>query len=181
MDRMEADDDRKVAVLVAGPEASGTRLVTRLFLECGLEGSDRHVQPADSTGWPDPSLLEIGAVWRRSIPHRKSVPKLKELARSAQAMGYTNHLVVVQRDWYATARAQVDKHRPTTMEEAFESIQAAYSHLLHTIPFCRTTAINYESLVKRPRKVMAWVCKRLEIPDPADYPTIQDANEKRYG
>jgi len=91
------------AVLVLGPESSGTRLVTRIFLAAGYWGDGDHAQRLENGETPPPSR---NIVWRKSYPHGENWPNAVELARDLRDKGFEVHAVVVMRDSYCCTRSQ---------------------------------------------------------------------------
>lgn len=80
------------AVLVLGPEASGTRLVTRIVIAAGYAGNSDHVQYYD---WQPPKEDQI--VWRRSLPHGNAWPDLGSSVRELRRDGYEVRAVLTNR------------------------------------------------------------------------------------
>jgi len=103
-------EDKKIFVVV-GPEASGTRVVTRLLIESGCWGSHEHLQPLDCV--LDGSVKDIreiakdaqNFVLRRSVPHGTNWPDLLRLQVLLKSLGFDPFFIVVVRDWFATLKA----------------------------------------------------------------------------
>ena len=89
----------KRAYLVLGPEGSGTKLVTRLFVEAGCQGEWSHKQKFDREG-PAGELVVV----RRSYPHNGSWPNLKTLA--GQLLEYEVRAVVMIRTYRCTVASR---------------------------------------------------------------------------
>ncbi len=96
----------KRAILVLGPEASGTRLATRILVKAGCVGDDNHVQRLD--WWPPDGASPI--VWRRSLPHMKIWPDLGQMIRELRHGGYMVSAVVTDRLTEPMATAQARDH-----------------------------------------------------------------------
>ena len=106
------------AVLVVGPESSGTKLVARItaallgFSRSGRSGAE------SARAWPGHGARGSAAagflIVHRSLPHAGCFPRLKELLRVLDAgLGVRSFsLVLVTRDPGAALRAKVESHQP---------------------------------------------------------------------
>ncbi len=90
------------AVFVIGPESSGTRLITRLFVEIGFYGDTGHDQELDklikrTNGffWPNKDI-----VFRRSVPHAQKWPDIPSIYTKLYDLGYDTKLVITIREHY---------------------------------------------------------------------------------
>lgn len=130
---------------VVGPESSGTRFVTQLFLDAGCEGDAGHVQRFDDA-WPVPTGP---IVWRRSLPHGGVMPDLTECLMRIHDNGLTPVIVLCMRDWHATATSQVRLGLAYDMEDAYKRIRAALNLIADTISQrrCAWEFVSYESLL----------------------------------
>lgn len=166
----------KRAILVVGPESSGTRWLTSLFIAAGCIGSAEHEQPFDRELPVDESPIVI----RRSVPYWGRRPVLGLLAKRLTKFGYAVHAVVIVRDWYATAQSQVAnghvKDVATAEAQMRESLVHILMHLGEQIPF---TWVTYEGLVQRPEETLAWLMPRFGLSVPAV--NAVDGNAKYYG
>lgn len=164
---------KKRAFLVLGPEGSGTKLLTRIFIDAGCAGDYSHKQSIDAAAVPTGNLL----VLRRSFPHAEKWPNLKGLV--AWLNGYEVRAVVIIRTYRCTfasrARRRENKVKAEELALAalprlFQSIEKAH------LPFVWVT---YEALIQRPEVEVDWLMKWAGLETPAvEY--IFDGNE-RYG
>ena len=96
----------KRAVLVVGPESSGTRLITNILVRAGHVGSAEHGQRLD---WSTPTG-QTPIVWRRSLPHMKVWPDLGEMMRYLRMLDYVIRVVTVDRNDGPMEIAQARDH-----------------------------------------------------------------------
>ena len=164
----------KRAFLVFGPESSGTRLMTRIFVGVDCAGSYGREQPWDDET-PDEDLI----VWRRSFPHRGEWPDVSEMIDLLTEEGYEASPIVMSRDWHCTARSQVNNHRPKSMEEAIENIRQAYLYIFDAIDGLPYEIVNYEALVLRPTPTVNALFGRLGLPTLGGV-DVRDENAKYY-
>jgi LPS sulfotransferase NodH len=162
------------AYLVLGPESSGTRLMTRILIQAGCLGSDDHDQAFDQAL---PAADGRPIVWRRSVPHRREWPDIGLLVRLLREQGYEPQAVVMARDWYATARSQLDAGHVADIDMALANLQQAYQHIYQRVSHCYVL-VTYEGLVQRPIQTLAWLMPMLGLPVPQM--RIYDANAKWY-
>lgn len=152
----------KRAVLVLGPESSGTRLVTRILIEAGCAGSDNHVQPFDWTPPNDESPI----VWRRSLPHMKRWLDLGEMTRYLRTLGYMVSAVITDRKTQPMIQAQARDHTKNT-QMARSNI--ARARLILTVfdeplgPLMPVTHVQYEDLVANPPQVIQRIINPLGL------------------
>lgn len=167
----------KRAYLVLGPESSGTRLMTRLLIAAGCEGTDEHVQPWDSQT-PTAPLI----VWRRSLPHGGQWPDVQSLITRLQAAHYSVTALVMSRDWHPMALSQIDNGHVADMAQAIDHVRRAYGLIFPALAATQTPfeLVNFESLVARPQQAAAQLMTRLGLPVP-ECVEVFDANVKHYG
>ena len=167
----------KRAYLVLGPESSGTRLMTRLLIAAGCEGTDEHVQPWDSQT-PTAPLI----VWRRSLPHGGQWPDVQRLVARLQEADYAVTALVMSRDWHPMALSQIDNGHVADMAQAISHIQRAYGLIFPALAALRIPfeLINLEGLIARPQQAVAELVTRLGLAQPAAV-EVYDANAKHYG
>lgn len=92
----------KKAFVVLGPESSGTKLVTKIFIESGCFGDDGHNQKLDQ----NTELNDIDTlVFRRSVPHSRVFPDIKGIQDRFEKQGFEVFWVIVVRDWTCTAES----------------------------------------------------------------------------
>ena len=102
------------AYLVVGPESSGTRIVTRLFVEAGCVGSFEHSQPLDKFLRLKRMTLDNYSesekfVLRRSVPHGTKFPDLKHINDRFVANGCKTTWIILLREWTALALSRRDR------------------------------------------------------------------------
>jgi len=163
------------AFLVLGPESTGTRLATRILMAGGCHGSDGHYQPVgNGFGDLDP------VVWRRSVPHNDTWPKLSQLV--AKCGGREVHVVITVRDWWCTAMSQVAVGHAETLERAIVNTRRAYGRI-----FCQVatlgipyTVLSYESFVLNPRETQTALLRSLGLQVPSELVVIRNENDKHW-
>jgi hypothetical protein len=154
------------AILVVGGESTGTRLMTRILCHMGYYGDDGHEQRLDSVIPQYPAI-----VWRRSVPHARQFPPLRDMAAQLTAMGYTVSALVMSRDWYAASKSQIAAGHVASEDEAITNLRKAYPYIYEQITGVPYRVVNYEALIQRPAAVM-WQVLRL--------PEVRDENGKYY-
>jgi len=113
--------EERICVFVCGPESSGTRMLTKIFVQLGFYGTAEHYQPLDKVeDWSKISHNKI--VLRRSLPHWFAFPDLKELSGKIEKGGYRIVPVLILRDMKCTALSQIKHHKPQNIAEAEDSI-----------------------------------------------------------
>ncbi len=167
----------KRAILVAGPESSGTRMMTKILMAAGCAGDDDSHQRWDHED-PQGDLI----VWRRSVPHARGWPVLRELVRHLRTFGYEVSALITTRAWWPMAQSQVFHHHVPDMATALVNIAGAYPHILAgltaaSVPY---TMAHYENIVTRPDKALATLLGALGLKAPIGF-EVFDANEKWYG
>lgn len=165
-----------LAVLVLGAEATGTRLMTGILIAAGCVGSAQGVQPLDYA-IPTPGQQPI--VWRRSVPHAHQWPDVVRLIDTLRSLGYAQvAAVVTTRDWQATVQSQVQAGHVADQAQAWRNLQKAYPLIMSGLDTAHAphVMVNYESLVQRPGRVIAWIMGRFGF----FIPTVEiyDGNEK---
>lgn len=135
------------AFIVLGPESSGTRLLTRILINAGCEGSDQHIQPFDDNP-PNPSISPL-IVWRRSVPHGidHEWHGLDELI--SRLDGYVVNALISVRDQYCTEHSQLKVGHVETLDQARQNIRRAYKNVFSGTARwgLDLTVVPYESLV----------------------------------
>lgn len=142
----------KRAVLVLGPESSGTRWLTRTLIDAGCVGDDGHVQRWDAELPTDEPLV----VWRRSFPHGQQWPDAITMIRTLQARDYDVRVLVTARDWYCMEQSQ---HRFQEARDVRPNSQRAYLDIFTALrctnaPF---VVVSYEALLMQPELFGAWL------------------------
>lgn len=160
----------KQAVMVIGPESSGTRLAARILVAAGCAGSDVHDQAYD---WRLPTE-ELLIMWRRSLPHRNEWPDIPCMVRGLHAVGYDVLGVFTDRADEPLTLSQMAS-RGRTRNAAERNIARARI-IMATWPLPKVS-VQYEDLVARPKETMAQMLAPLHLPVP-DGIEIFDANAK---
>ena len=150
------------AFVVIGPESTGTRVLTQILISAGCVGDGGHEQRFDSHV-PLPSEVKSDIVWRRSVPHFESekmpfVDKMKENLK-----GYNTKFLVTSRSMYPAAMSQM-RHRGglDTLQQAYQRINRAYSHIFDQVAEREFTLVTYEGLEMNSEKI----CDYLNIGNP---------------
>lgn len=144
----------KMKVAVVGPESSGTKLMTRILQASGAKVLHRSF-PYGGGGRNDP----------------RHWPEADVITFQPYAIVWMN------RDWWATARAQVATGHVKNTQEAWGNIQMATERIGKLAMFNKYYMINYESLVTRPNIVVANLTGTLGL-DMPEFETIVDGNGK---
>ena len=165
---IENNKEREAAIFrraffVVGPESSGTRITSKILLENGCFGSDKHIQQTD--GLRDPDILnpyDFVAI-RRSIPHNKYYPDIEQIYDYLHSAGFENvHTIVTTRNWNYIARSQVKEGYAGAESEAILSIQLAYKQIFDSISMPYTIS-HYTDLVNDPLGHQNWLCQRIGL------------------
>ena len=119
-------DPRPKAFLVLGPEGSGTRWLTRLFLSCGCFGDGDHKQRLDR----EPPPADRHVVWRRSFPHGPGWPSVEALVDTAESWGREPIVICAIRDMYAITRSQ-RRLQSRCQKASLAKIHEAYESIIH--------------------------------------------------
>jgi hypothetical protein len=148
--------------IVIGSESSGTRLFTKICIHAGCLGSDQHDQVWDYNPFPAPNKP---IVFRRSVPHNKVWPDVKDIIKRMQDSGYEVMILITTRDWHATMKSQVSAHHVSSEELALKQIRRAYKHIFSEISSLNIPYVlgSYESITSNP-KAVSQLLKELELP-----------------
>jgi hypothetical protein len=169
------------AVLVLGPESSGTRLVTRMLIAMGCAGDGGHKQGFDTE---IPVAGSQSLVWRRSLPHANRMPDVDAMCGQVRDLGYEPSIVFTTREWYAMGRSQVRNGHAPTLERALGRSRGAYRLMGACCALAPFVYVPYESLILHPRITMETVNAVLGLGLPAEKAPLEaviDNNEKHYG
>jgi len=163
------------AILVVGPESSGTRLMTAALIAAGCTGDATHQQRFDKR-LPDQPLI----VWRRSYPHFHSWPNSKARINRLKDAGYDVSLAVMTRDWHCMSSSQVRSGHVSDRATAMANIRRAYVEIFEalrstTAPF---VVVSYESLVRYREAALKRVLAEFGLKPAAI--EIRDANRKYF-
>jgi SAM-dependent methyltransferase len=173
--------ETKRAILVVGPESSGTRLWTRILMAAGCAGDDTHEQRWDAGLPEDEDLI----VWRRSIPHLGSWYRIGLDVQKLREAGFRVLGIVTMRDWRSLIRSQVAANHVAEFDEAMENVRLAYQIIFRHLNDLNIPCfiMSYESLVQRPLEVQQDLAARLGLPCAADGAwavNVYDGNGKYY-
>ena len=120
----------KEAILIVGPESSGTKMLTEAFVRLGYFGDYGHSQRLDDmrfSGRPDRIVL------RRSMPHGAEWPNVADIVRRLQDASYHVRPALIWRDkdccCLSQARNQGHAHEASSrnIPEAIERLFAEFA------------------------------------------------------
>lgn len=153
----------KRAFVILGPESSGTRLLTRLFIEAGCAGDDGHVQRLDTERPVEPLV-----VIRRSYPYGNVWPDLAQLSGRFQNAGYDIFVVVILRSLQFTVLSSLQQNHTKSEQKARHRSQEAFRRIGSALfddplPFVWLT---YEALVQRPEQITGWLFDQVGLKPP---------------
>jgi len=113
----------RTAVVVLGPEASGTRMITEFCIRAGFFGDSGHGQRLDHLKF-DAAPDRI--VFRRSLPHAGAWPDLLDIHSRLEKANYTNiHYIFVFRDPRYNVLAQLRVGHVREAKQGYENILRA--------------------------------------------------------
>ena len=163
------------AILILGPEATGTRLLTTILISAGAVGDATHFQPFD-----DGNISGDLIVWRRSVPHMKKWLNLQDMLESLE--GYDVCAVVTVRDWWCTEKSQVRNAHVPNVETAAVNMARSYREIFgqlatFNVPF---SVVVYESLVAYPHSVQRALMSDLGLDFPRRFVSVVDGNRKYW-
>lgn len=169
------NEETKHAILVVGPESSGTRLMTAALIAAGCTGDATHEQRLDESPPDDPLI-----VWRRSYPHFHNWPDSRDCIHRLRAAGYDVSVAVMTRDWHCMSSSQVRSGHVPDRSTALAHIRRAYVEIFEamraaTVPF---VLVSYESLVQYRQAALKRVLAEFGLKPAAI--EIRDANRKYY-
>ena len=157
-------------VLILGPEGSGTRILTRLFVDAGCSGDYGHEQRLDIEQ-PDSDLI----VYRRSYPHLQVWPDLQEIKK--RFSDYVIQAIVIIRSFQFTIASGL-KHAGGQLEHAKQRATEALFRILYDLRNNNISYfwITYESLVNSPKRELVWLMSQFNLIVPETY--IYNGNDK---
>lgn len=162
----------KRALIVAGPESSGTHLVTDIL--CELGGVTEEMRRWDA--WL-PTEEEL-AVIRWSFPHAKRWPDIVHTRQTLSLRGYQVRQIITMRDQNALIKSQIAHHHVGSEREARRNIGEAYRRLFGNL-VDYPILVAYDSLVRRPRAFVAWLAEELRLQGDVTF-KITDETAKHY-
>lgn len=169
------NDETKRAILVVGPESSGTRLMTAALIAAGCTGDATHEQRFDESP-PHQRLI----VWRRSYPHFHDWPNSKARINRLRDAGYDVAVAVMSRDWHCMSASQVRSRHVPDRSTALSNIRRAYVEIFEalrstTSPF---VVVSYESLAHYREAALKRTLAEFGLKPAAI--EIRDANRKYF-
>lgn len=132
---------------IVGPESSGTKIVTSLFVKAGCFGdAPQDEQRLDKVIFGPESLQSIGVgpdadiVLRRSIPYGQSWPDLPFINDLFTGFGYQPLWIILLRDWTFNVLSKIKRNHKKDKDTAdnflFLEIKEIFRQvLLMDIPF----------------------------------------------
>lgn len=166
----------KRAILVLGPESSGTRMMTKVLIAAGCDGDGDAVQR-----WDD--IIPTGEliVWRRSVPHAGRWPDIAQMVKALRAAEYDVSAIVTSRAWWPMAQSQVRRRHVWKLADAYEHLRLAYPHIFMALAEAQVPFVvsSYEDIVARPIKAFAALLNQIGLTVP-DNLYVYDGNQKWY-
>ena len=159
------------AILVFGPESSGTRVMTRLFINSGFYGQDNHSQNVDAhlDAVKLPQFIEKNdiqnIVFRRSIPHGGGHPDLSFLFSLFNMYFDDTRVVVTMRSFPTSALSQLNKMHSGDIDGAYKKIADAYLRIFDFLNHtgARYHIVEFGSLCNYPKTTLHCMAKRLGV------------------
>ena len=155
---------------VIGPESSGTRLATKIFIQNGVYGDDGHVQRLDSPG-AIRGVEALPFVIRRSLPHGGRWPDLGGLYRlMVDRLASDNAgkpgVVITVREPLALARSQVRNRHVKDITAAQHNILRAYLAIMRFVLSAHPGfyILPYEALVLHAREAQSALLRWAGVP-----------------
>ena len=131
---------RKKALLVFGPESSGTRGTTRFMIENGgYWGTDNHIQPLDEFVYGRVPIELIvpedvnEIVFRRSIPHAGNYEDLNAIDTLFLNAGYSTKWLMVLRDLPEIVRSKIARQHSPDETDAWMKTIYQYNFIFENI------------------------------------------------
>ena len=183
-----AKDTRPTAVIVTGPERSGTRLITRLLIGMGFDGDDTADGKPENEGWPqkwdavDPTDGQ-DVVHRISLPYHpnREWPALASIAARWARIGYRVLVLVASRDPRAVVASQLANKYVCDALTGWTEIQQACDLINETtrLPVVADAAtVSYRALVSAPAKAIRAIARFVGRKPPKDHEPIVDGDAK---
>lgn len=163
----------KRAFIVIGPESSGTKFLTKLFLKSGCEGDPWHEQRLDHHD-PDTDLI----VLRRSYPYGDEWPDLNAIVERFANLGYDVRVIIIIRSMQFTLASRQQHGRQTperAMTNAIRALQMIGQQWAES--GVDGIWITYEALVAHSQHTIHWLMHWCDLPIPTGV-KIKDGNAK---
>ncbi|MFW6047241.1 MAG: hypothetical protein ACOCP4_05595 [Candidatus Woesearchaeota archaeon] len=171
-------------IFVIGPESSGTRLMTKLFIKLGYEGEDTHKQKLDSIKLNESLDSSKDIVFRRSIPHGGIIPNIIALHEYFKSQKFDIYTIITHRDFLANTFSKVaNKH--SEQENVRQDILDQWIYIGNCLqelePFI---IVSTSQLFARPKPTLANLFFYMNLEEPIKKakklsPIIYDADFKR--
>jgi len=162
------DMDRR-AFIIVGPESSGTKFLTSLFIKAGCYGDAWHEQRLDTE---EPSAPLV--VFRRSYPHGGEWPDLPAIVDRFWRAGYRVRLIVIIRSMQFTVASRGLHSKGDLYGRAVRALQMIGSQWAEA--GADGVWITYEALVHYPETI-SWLFSWCGL-DPPEGIKIRDGNKK---
>lgn len=174
--------NEKIAVLVTGPESTGTTYVAEVFAALGFVGDKYDPQTMLIRLEEGKVLGEDMVVIRQSVPHERKWPALGNMMNMLLKRSYRCIAVILVRDPWCVVRSHCAAHQHSESPEmSFSLVQSAYQHIFRELSWARVdfALLPYEAL-----KIRGWemrLCSLLGLDvRQASVPEFKDGNEKWY-
>lgn len=115
----------KIAAFIIGPESSGTRLLTQVFVAAGYSGQGGHHQDFDDLPMASYPGLGDKIVIRRSLPHARHWPDIRLYINALETAGYQVMVLAMDREDVFLIRSQMAHFHVQTEIEAMVNIAVA--------------------------------------------------------
>lgn len=171
IDCLTAATSMSKAILVFGPESSGTRVTARLFINSGFYGQDSHSQNTDAhlDTLKLPQFIEENGiqniVFRRSVPHGGGQPDLSFLFSLFNMYFNDTRVVVIMRSFPTTALSQLNKMHSGDIDEAYKKIADAYLRIFDFLNYtgAKYHIVEFGNLCNYPEITLHCMAKRLDV------------------
>lgn len=167
------------AFIILAPENSGSKMLTRYFIEAGCLGEAGYTQAFDNS-LPSP---EKQIVWKtHNLNSNSKTIEIKTAITKVIEAGYEPIVLLLFRDPYAIAKGQVQRG----FEKEFsEALTLVYSWYVKAFEFLKKqkipwTILSYESVIAYKQDYLQMVLSDHKL----DYPKqfyIDDQNKKHFG
>lgn len=146
----------KEMIFVVGVESSGTRLLTKIFVDLGYFGDYTHAQRLDKENSNKEKI-----VYRRSIPHATKYPDILRI--KARFKQYNIKTIITHRDFICNTKSKVQNNH-SKKETVYNDIQEQYifigNNLSSLKPF---TIISTSQLFTDPKRTLKNLLNYIEI------------------
>jgi len=187
---MEEVAKKRKAFVVVGPESSGTRFVTKLFIRVGLVEPLNNIECSNSDFLKEVISRSRGKdsiVCRRSFPHgrRKDMWDicLSDIRDTLIVYGFDPRFIITIREQYALAGSKLYRKHCSIPDRPYESIRKEYVFILRQLTedinfYLLSTSLLMVSPNRVLRSLSKWVGFDLNTPKNTSF--IVDADRKRF-